>query len=60
MFYTPSTTQAYASISHINNDVFLGQFVHGAAGVLGFVFRELQVALLGRGGDDRLALLESL
>jgi quinol-cytochrome oxidoreductase complex cytochrome b subunit len=29
MFYTPSTTQAYASISHINNDVFLGQFVHG-------------------------------
>ena len=24
MFYTPSTTQAYASISHINNDVFLG------------------------------------
>ncbi len=29
MFYTPSPTQAYASISHINNDVFLGQFVHG-------------------------------
>ena len=29
MFYTPSTTQAYASISHINNDVFLGQLVHG-------------------------------
>ncbi len=29
MFYTPSTTQAYASIAHINNDVFLGQFVHG-------------------------------
>ncbi len=29
MFYTPSATQAYASISHINNDVFLGQFVHG-------------------------------
>src|SRR3954452_19179860 len=25
MFYTPSTTQAYASIAHINNDVFLGQ-----------------------------------
>ena len=24
MFYTPSTTQAYASIAHINNDVFLG------------------------------------
>ena len=29
MFYTPSTTQAYSSIAHINNDVFLGQFVHG-------------------------------
>jgi quinol---cytochrome c reductase cytochrome b subunit, bacillus type len=29
MFYTPSATQAYASISHINNGVFLGQFVHG-------------------------------
>ena len=29
MFYTPSTTQAYASISHINNDVFLGALVHG-------------------------------
>ena len=29
MFYTPSATQAYASIAHINNDVFLGQFVHG-------------------------------
>jgi ubiquinol-cytochrome c reductase cytochrome b subunit/menaquinol-cytochrome c reductase cytochrome b subunit len=29
MFYTPSTTQAYTSITHINNDVFLGQFVHG-------------------------------
>ena len=29
MFYTPSTTQAYASISHINNEVFLGAFVHG-------------------------------
>ena len=29
MFYTPSTTQAYGSISHINNDVFLGAFVHG-------------------------------
>jgi menaquinol-cytochrome c reductase cytochrome b subunit len=28
-FYTPSTTQAYASIAHINNEVFLGQFVHG-------------------------------
>ena len=29
MFYTPSPTQAYASIAHINNDVFLGEFVHG-------------------------------
>ena len=29
MYYTPSTTQAYASIAHINNDVFLGQLVHG-------------------------------
>jgi quinol-cytochrome oxidoreductase complex cytochrome b subunit len=29
MFYTPSATQAYASIGHINNDVFLGQLVHG-------------------------------
>jgi menaquinol-cytochrome c reductase cytochrome b subunit len=29
MFYTPSTTQAYASITHINEDVFLGQLVHG-------------------------------
>ncbi|HEY1853951.1 MAG TPA: cytochrome b N-terminal domain-containing protein [Solirubrobacterales bacterium] len=29
MFYTPSATQAYASISHINNNVPLGQFVHG-------------------------------
>jgi quinol---cytochrome c reductase cytochrome b subunit, bacillus type len=29
MFYTPSPTQAYASIVHINNDVFLGEFVHG-------------------------------
>ncbi len=29
MFYTPSATQAYASISHINNDVPLGQLVHG-------------------------------
>ncbi len=29
MFYTPSTTQAYASISHINNEVPLGAFVHG-------------------------------
>src|SRR5689334_9329498 len=29
MFCTPSTTQAYASIAHINNDVFLGQLVRG-------------------------------
>ncbi len=29
MFYTPSPTQAYGSISHINEDVFLGQLVHG-------------------------------
>jgi len=29
MFYTPSATQAYASISHINNEVPLGAFVHG-------------------------------
>jgi quinol-cytochrome oxidoreductase complex cytochrome b subunit len=29
MFYTPSPTQAPASITHINNEVFLGEFVHG-------------------------------
>src|SRR5918996_2383301 len=29
MFYVPSATEAYSSISHINNDVPLGQFVHG-------------------------------
>jgi menaquinol-cytochrome c reductase cytochrome b subunit len=29
MYYTPSPTQAYGSIVHINNDVFLGEFVHG-------------------------------
>jgi menaquinol-cytochrome c reductase cytochrome b subunit len=29
MFYTPSATQAYHSIYHINNEVFLGSFVHG-------------------------------
>jgi menaquinol-cytochrome c reductase cytochrome b subunit len=29
MFYTPSVTQAYASISHINNDIPLGALVHG-------------------------------
>jgi menaquinol-cytochrome c reductase cytochrome b subunit len=28
MYYSPSPTQAYASITHINNDVFLGEFVH--------------------------------
>jgi menaquinol-cytochrome c reductase cytochrome b subunit len=29
MFYTPSPTQAYASITHLTNDVFLGEFVRG-------------------------------
>ena len=29
MFYTPSTTQAFASIAHINNEVPLGALVHG-------------------------------
>jgi menaquinol-cytochrome c reductase cytochrome b subunit len=29
MYYVPSATEAYSSISHINNEVFLGQFVHG-------------------------------
>jgi menaquinol-cytochrome c reductase cytochrome b subunit len=29
MFYTPSATQAYASITHLTNDVFLGEFVRG-------------------------------
>jgi quinol-cytochrome oxidoreductase complex cytochrome b subunit len=29
MFYTPSPTQAYSSISHLTNDVFLGEFVRG-------------------------------
>src|SRR5947209_10119283 len=29
MYYRPSVTQAYSSIQHINNDVFLGQFVRG-------------------------------
>ena len=29
MFYTPSPTQAPTSITHINNEVFLGEFVHG-------------------------------
>lgn len=29
MFYIPSPTEAYDSITHITNDVFLGQFVRG-------------------------------
>jgi menaquinol-cytochrome c reductase cytochrome b subunit len=29
MFYTPSPTQAYASVVHLTNDVFLGEFVRG-------------------------------
>ncbi|MGZ8666150.1 MAG: cytochrome b [Solirubrobacterales bacterium] len=29
MFYTPSTTQAYGSVVHLTNDVFLGEFVRG-------------------------------
>jgi quinol-cytochrome oxidoreductase complex cytochrome b subunit len=29
MYYRPSTTQAYESIQHIQNDVFLGQLVRG-------------------------------
>ena len=29
MYYRPSATEAYQSVQHINNDVFLGQFVHG-------------------------------
>jgi menaquinol-cytochrome c reductase cytochrome b subunit len=29
MYYRPSATEAYSSIQHINDDVFLGQFVHG-------------------------------
>jgi quinol---cytochrome c reductase cytochrome b subunit, bacillus type len=29
MFYDPSPTQAYGSISHLTNDVFLGEFVRG-------------------------------
>ncbi|MGH2982096.1 MAG: cytochrome b [Solirubrobacterales bacterium] len=28
-YYVPSPEGAYASITHINNDVFLGEFVHG-------------------------------
>ncbi len=29
MYYTPSPTEAYGSIAHLTNDVFLGQFVRG-------------------------------
>ncbi len=29
MFYRPSATEAYASVQHITNDVFLGEFVRG-------------------------------
>ena len=29
MFYTPSPTQAYSSLAHLTNDVFLGEFVRG-------------------------------
>ena len=29
MYYRPSVDEAYASVQHINNDVFLGQFVRG-------------------------------
>jgi menaquinol-cytochrome c reductase cytochrome b subunit len=29
MFYTPSATQAYSSITHLTNEVFLGEFVRG-------------------------------
>jgi menaquinol-cytochrome c reductase cytochrome b subunit len=29
MYYTPSPTEAYASITYITNDVFLGEFVRG-------------------------------
>jgi menaquinol-cytochrome c reductase cytochrome b subunit len=29
MYYTPSATGAYASITHITNDVWLGEFVRG-------------------------------
>ena len=29
MYYQPSSNGAYESMRHINNDVFLGQFVHG-------------------------------
>jgi len=29
MYYTPSATQAYASITHLTNEVFMGEFVRG-------------------------------
>jgi menaquinol-cytochrome c reductase cytochrome b subunit len=29
MYYDPSPTQAYGSITHLTNDVFLGEFVRG-------------------------------
>ncbi len=29
MYYEPSATQAYGSITHLTNDVFLGEFVRG-------------------------------
>ena len=29
MYYDPSATQAYGSITHLTNDVFLGEFVRG-------------------------------
>jgi quinol-cytochrome oxidoreductase complex cytochrome b subunit len=29
MYYVPSPTEAYASITHLTNDVFLGEFVRG-------------------------------
>ena len=29
MYYVPSATEAYASIQHVTNDVFLGEFVRG-------------------------------
>ena len=29
MYYTPSATEAYESIAHLTNDVFLGEFVRG-------------------------------
>src|SRR3954447_24563861 len=29
MYYNPSVTQAYESVRYINNEAFLGEFVHG-------------------------------